>query len=87
MLECSLFSSYSLVVVMIKQRLVEYTRLTRLDRPIGIYLVLWPTLWGLWLAAEGWPIAEDLAAASLTKEGQHAQEENDPRVLRDEGAR
>lgn len=38
-----------------KQRFVEYIRLTRLDRPIGIYLVLWPTLWGLWIAAEGWP--------------------------------
>lgn len=40
---------------LLKQRLVEYIRLTRLDRPIGIYLVLWPTLWGLWVAAEGWP--------------------------------
>ena len=40
---------------MIKQRLAEYIKLTRLDRPIGIYLVLWPTLWGLWLAAEGSP--------------------------------
>lgn len=27
----------------------------RLDRPIGIYLVLWPTLWALWIAAEGVP--------------------------------
>ncbi|MBF0470846.1 MAG: 4-hydroxybenzoate octaprenyltransferase [Gammaproteobacteria bacterium] len=32
-----------------------YLRLIRLDRPIGIYLVLWPTLWGLWLAAGGLP--------------------------------
>ena len=40
---------------MIKQRLGEYIRLTRLDRPIGIYLVLWPTLWGLWVAAGGMP--------------------------------
>lgn len=39
----------------IKQRLHEYVLLTRLDRPIGIYLVLWPMLWGLWIAAEGWP--------------------------------
>lgn len=38
-----------------KQRLIEYIRLTRLDRPIGIYLVLWPTLWALWLAGEGRP--------------------------------
>jgi len=27
----------------------------RLDRPIGILLLLWPTLWGLWLAADGMP--------------------------------
>jgi 4-hydroxybenzoate polyprenyltransferase len=39
----------------IKQRLHEYVLLTRLDRPIGIYLVLWPMMWGLWIAAEGWP--------------------------------
>lgn len=36
-------------------RLREYVRLTRLDRPIGIYLVLWPTLWALWVAGEGRP--------------------------------
>lgn len=27
----------------------------RLDRPIGIYLLLWPTLWALWVAGEGHP--------------------------------
>jgi len=27
----------------------------RLDRPVGTYLLLWPTLWGLWLAAQGIP--------------------------------
>lgn len=36
-------------------RLGHYFRLVRLHRPIGIYLVLWPTLWGLWLAARGLP--------------------------------
>jgi len=36
-------------------KLKEYGRLVRLDRPIGIYLVLWPTLWALWIAAEGTP--------------------------------
>jgi len=36
-------------------RLAEYARLTRLDRPIGNFLLLWPTLWALWLAAEGPP--------------------------------
>lgn len=40
---------------LIKQRLYEYILLTRLNRPIGIYLVLWPTLWALWIAAEGSP--------------------------------
>ena len=32
-----------------------YERLMRLDKPIGILLLLWPTLWGLWLAADGHP--------------------------------
>ncbi len=36
-------------------RLREYTLLMRLHRPIGILLLLWPTLWGLWAAAEGLP--------------------------------
>ena len=36
-------------------KLNESGRLVRLDRPIGIYLVLWPTLWGLWIAAGGIP--------------------------------
>lgn len=32
-----------------------YQQLMRLDKPIGTYLLLWPTLWALWLAAEGMP--------------------------------
>ena len=32
-----------------------YIDLTRLNRPVGVYLVLWPTLWALWLASEGIP--------------------------------
>jgi len=32
-----------------------YIQLMRLDRPIGILLLLWPTLSALWIAAEGWP--------------------------------
>lgn len=39
----------------VKQRLSIYVQLTRLDRPIGIFLLLWPTLWALWVAAEGFP--------------------------------
>ncbi len=38
-------------------RLKEYARLVRLDKPIGIFLLLWPTLWALWLAADGRPDA------------------------------
>ena len=36
-------------------RMPYFAELARLDKPIGIYLLLWPTLWGLWFAAEGWP--------------------------------
>jgi 4-hydroxybenzoate polyprenyltransferase len=36
-------------------RLGLYARLVRLDKPIGIYLLLWPTLDALWIAAGGWP--------------------------------
>ncbi len=32
-----------------------YVRLMRLDKPIGILLLLWPTLWALWIAADGHP--------------------------------
>ncbi|MDT8310557.1 MAG: UbiA family prenyltransferase, partial [Methylophaga sp.] len=35
--------------------LKPYLQLTRLDRPIGILLLLWPTLMALWIAAEGVP--------------------------------
>ena len=36
-------------------RLGNYWLLVRADRPIGIYLLLWPALWALWVAAEGIP--------------------------------
>lgn len=32
-----------------------YWRLMRADKPIGTYLLLWPTYWALWIAAQGWP--------------------------------
>jgi len=37
------------------RRLEEYTVLVRLDRPIGIFLLLWPVLWALWIAGAGKP--------------------------------
>jgi 4-hydroxybenzoate polyprenyltransferase len=33
----------------------DYIALTRLDRPVGIWLLLWPTLWALWFAGHGKP--------------------------------
>jgi 4-hydroxybenzoate polyprenyltransferase len=39
----------------ILDRLGLYARLVRLDRPIGILLLLWPTLWALWIAGDGKP--------------------------------
>jgi len=37
------------------ERLTEYEKLMRLDKPIGILLLAWPTLWGLWLSSLGRP--------------------------------
>jgi 4-hydroxybenzoate polyprenyltransferase len=37
------------------EQLRQYALLMRLNRPIGIWLLLWPTLWALWLAAAGHP--------------------------------
>jgi 4-hydroxybenzoate polyprenyltransferase len=48
--------------VTIKQRLDAYERLMRLDQPIGALLLLWPALWGLWLAKYNIPDPEVLAA-------------------------
>ncbi|MGR8921970.1 MAG: 4-hydroxybenzoate octaprenyltransferase [Gammaproteobacteria bacterium] len=42
-------------------RLQHYVRLMRLDRPIGILLLLWPMLWALWIAAGGIPSTRVLA--------------------------
>lgn len=36
-------------------RLGAYARLVRLHQPVGIWLLLWPTLWALWIAGEGHP--------------------------------
>jgi len=39
------------------KQLLNYAQLMRLDKPIGIWLLLWPTLWALWLAGKGHPNA------------------------------
>jgi len=36
-------------------QLRNYSKLMRIDKPIGTWLLLWPTLWALWLAGEGHP--------------------------------
>jgi len=41
-------------------RAMDFIQLTRLDKPIGIYLLLWPTLWALWIAGEGSPSLKNL---------------------------
>lgn len=46
-------------------RLREYALLMRLHRPIGILLLAWPTLWGLWLSAHGQPALFTLAVFTL----------------------
>jgi 4-hydroxybenzoate polyprenyltransferase len=39
----------------LRERLAGYWVLVRADRPIGIYLLLWPAMWALWIAAAGIP--------------------------------
>ncbi|KAA3650362.1 MAG: 4-hydroxybenzoate octaprenyltransferase [Proteobacteria bacterium] len=41
----------------LSERLRIYEKLMRLDKPIGILLLLWPTLWGVWFAGMGHPSA------------------------------
>jgi 4-hydroxybenzoate polyprenyltransferase len=42
-------------LALVKEKLDLYEKLMRLDKPIGILLLLWPTLWALWIAARGRP--------------------------------
>ena len=48
-----------------RQRLSAYALLVRLNRPIGILLLLWPTLWALWIAGAGNPPWEVVLIFSL----------------------
>ena len=55
-----LYKKLKITVSLIQQSRVYkkaelYAQLTRLNKPIGILLLLWPTLIALWVAAEGWP--------------------------------
>ncbi|MFM9912699.1 MAG: 4-hydroxybenzoate octaprenyltransferase [Methylophilaceae bacterium] len=48
-----------------RNRLYLYMRLMRLDKPIGILLLLWPTLWALWIASHGQPALKVLTVFVL----------------------
>ncbi len=47
------------------RRLHRYALLMRADKPIGIGLLLWPTLWALWIAARGLPGGDQWPPAKL----------------------
>jgi len=51
-MKTSTFATFAPEIV---SQLRNYGKLMRVDRPIGIWLLLWPTLWALWLAGEGTP--------------------------------
>jgi len=42
-------------VFRVQDRLQQYAALMRIDRPIGTFLLLWPTLWAVWVAGQGRP--------------------------------
>jgi 4-hydroxybenzoate polyprenyltransferase len=46
-------------------KIKDYIQLTRLDKPIGTLLLLWPTLWALWIAAQGFPKLDVLLVFTL----------------------
>ena len=47
--------SFFMPNIPLRDRLWAYVQLTRFDRPVGIELLLWPTLWAVWVAADGHP--------------------------------
>jgi len=48
-----------------RERLAQYAKLARMDRPVGALLLLWPTWWALWLAAQDFPPLGTLAIFTL----------------------
>jgi 4-hydroxybenzoate polyprenyltransferase len=48
-----------------KQKWRAIILITRMDKPIGTYLLLWPTYWALWIASDGWPHFHLLVVFSL----------------------
>jgi len=48
-----------------QQKWLAIKLITRMDKPIGTYLLLWPTYWALWIACDGWPSFHLLVVFSL----------------------
>ncbi len=48
-----------------QQKWLAIKLITRMDKPIGTYLLLWPTYWALWIASDGWPNLHLLIVFSL----------------------
>jgi len=77
-----------------RERLGQYWKLVRGDRPIGVLLLLWPTWWALWIAAEGvpslWTLCVFTAGVWLTRSAgcvinDYADRWLDPQVERTRG--
>ena len=47
------------------EKLTAIKQITRMDKPIGTYLLLWPTYWALWIASDGWPTLHMLFVFTL----------------------
>lgn len=50
-----MYQSFLLALNRVHPRTWDFVQLMRLEKPIGIYLLLWPTLWALWVASKGMP--------------------------------
>lgn len=49
----------------LSQKWQAVKQITRMDKPIGTYLLMWPTYWALWIASDGWPSFHLLIVFSL----------------------
>jgi len=70
-----------------REKLNDYWQLTRMHRPIGIFLLLWPTLWALWFAEGGFPSPHVLLVLVLMRSAgcainDFADRDFDPHVAR-----
>ena len=51
--------------ITLTQRLVAYSQLARIEKPVGWLLLLWPTYWGVWLASDGNPTWQNVVIFTL----------------------